>query len=160
MIIIINGAPGSGKSKTAELLSKSLPKSAWVDGDWMLRSNLSDPEEKLRLFRYQNIANLTKSYINIGCDFVIISFVYVGPIGLSDQINLLKTLDKIIVFNLITNEKSLRERHNNDSYEREDIEESIKLNERIRKIEGVEMIDNSEKTIEETIQIIINRAIK
>ena len=126
----------------------------------MLRSNLSDPEEKLRLFRYQNIANLTKSYINIGCDFVIISFVYVGPIGLSDQINLLKTLDKIIVFNLITNEKSLRERHNNDSYEREDIEESIKLNERIKKFEGVEVIDNSEKTIEETIQIIINRAIK
>lgn len=126
----------------------------------MLRSNLPDPEGKLRLFRYRNIADLTKSYISIGCDFVIISFVYVGPIGLSDQINLLKTTDKVKVFNLVTNEKSLRKRHNNDSYERESIEESIKLNESIRKISGVEMIDNSEKTIGEIVQIIIDKATK
>jgi adenylate kinase family enzyme len=153
MIVIINGAPGAGKTKTAQFLFESTDKSAFVDGDWLLAINPEDRKEKRHL-RYKNIAAITRNYYEDGFTNIFISFVYTRPEDLSEQINLLKDLDQVLVFALIPNDEALRKRHAEDTYKREEIESSVELNNKINELENIEKIDNSNLPIEEVARII------
>ncbi len=154
MIIIINGAPGSGKSKTAELLNKTTPNSAWIDGDWLLRINPRTNSDSERDLRYEQIANVARTYHDHGYKNVFISFVYFGPIGLKHQIEFLNQIDEVKVFALAPSDESLSERHAGDSSPREDIYSSVEINTKLRSLTGVEFIDNSNLSVEETVELI------
>lgn len=62
-LIIINGTMGVGKSSVAQLLNKSIPNSALVDGDWCCKINspLSDSIKNLYL---KNINTLINNYLS------------------------------------------------------------------------------------------------
>lgn len=153
MILIINGAPGSGKTKTAQFLFESTDKSALIDGDWLLAINPEDRKEKRHL-RYKNIAAVAKNYHKAGFTNIFISFVYTRPEDLVEQTNLLRSLEPVLVFALIPNEEILRKRHAEDTYKREEIESSIELNNKINELENIEKIDNSNLSIEEVASLI------
>lgn len=153
MFVIINGAPGSGKSSTAKFLFENLDKSAYVDGDWLLATTPQDHGEQRRL-RYKNIASVARNYYEGGFTTVFISFVYVRDEDLAEQVRLLSDLDSVKVFALVPSEEILRKRHLGDSYRREGIESSIKLNQQIAVLKDIEIIDNSEISIEEVSQLI------
>ena len=157
MFVIINGAPGSGKSTTAKLLFETIPQSAYVDGDTLLAINPEEKNDSTRQIRYKNIAATAKNYHESGYKHVFISFVYMKSADLNEQIELLKDTDEVKVFSLITDEDTLRQRHANDSATREPIESSIKLNESISTIEEGEKIDNSNMSIDDTAALIRNK---
>lgn len=149
MIIIIDGAPGSGKTMTAKYLMETTNSSAIIDGDWLLGINpINHTDDELHL-RYKNIADLARNFHQAGYDSIFISFVYMGPNGLKKQLDLLTALDTVKVFALVPNEETLRKRHAEDSYVREEIESSIEINRKIASIENIHIIDNSYITINE-----------
>jgi len=155
MIILVNGAPGSGKTKTAERLFESLPQSAWVDGDYMLVVNPQERTNKELYLRMKNIAAAVNNYHEAGYSNIFISFVYMEPQFLSDQKNMLLGDDKILAIALCPDEQTLRNRHDSDSYKREGIESSININKQISAIQHDVVIDNSQMSIEEVAQQII-----
>lgn len=148
MIIIVNGAPGSGKTKTVRHLMETTLNSAAIDGDFLLGINPQNRTDEERTLRYKNIADVAKNYFEFGYKTIFISFVY-GKSQLEEQIDFLKNTDNVEVFALVPNEETLRNRHSGDKYDREDIESSIELNRRIAEIENIQIIDNSNLSIEE-----------
>jgi adenylylsulfate kinase-like enzyme len=147
MIIIVTGAPGSGKTKTVRALMESTLNSAAIDGDAFLGINPFSRTMEERLLQYKNIASVAKNYYENGYKTIFISFVYTQT-QLKMQIELLEPIDKVEIFVLVPNEKTLRDRHANDSYSREAIEPSLELNNKMAELEDVHIIDNSDMTIE------------
>lgn len=151
MIILITGAPGSGKTKTTKLLFETTDNSAWMDGDSALTTNPFDRNKQKHL-RYKNIASLVNNYIDEGFSNVFISFVYARNEDVKEQIGLLHERElKVKVFALVADAEILSKRHLNDDYKRVSVESSIGLNDKIKQLENVEFIDNSNLTIEETV---------
>lgn len=153
MIIIVTGAPGSGKTKTVRRLMESTPKSAAIDGDPLLGVNPFNRTIEERKLQYKNIANVTKNYHEAGYKTIFISFVY-GQSQLNMQLEMLKEIDNVEVFVLVTSEKSLRKRHANDLYAREGIEASLNLNKEMAKLDNVHVIENSDLSIEQVVKMI------
>lgn len=149
MIVIISGAPGSGKTKTAEYLVQTTPNSAWIDGDWMLRINPQKRNTKEIYLRMKNISDIVKNYNKSGYSYIFISFVYMGSKVINDQKNMFSNIDTVRFFALVPDDNTLRNRHDKDTYEREEIESSIKINRTIANLENVTVIDNSNLSIEE-----------
>ncbi len=155
MIIIITGAPGSGKTQTAIHLLDTTDNSAFIDGDTLLGVNpFNRNNNNLRLLRYKNIAAVTKNYHEAGYATIIISFVYMDDNHISEQIHLFDSIDTVAVFALVPKNEVLTERHKNDSYKREAIDSSIILNNAIGRLKSSERIDNSIISIEEIGNII------
>lgn len=148
MIIIINGAPGSGKTKTVQQLMESTLNSAAIDGDPLLGINPFSRKIEERQIQYENIAVVARNYHDHGYKTIFISFVY-GQSQLEIQRKLLENIDKVEVFVLVPNEETLRNRHETDSYVRETIESSIGLNKDMAELKNVHIIDNSHMTIEQ-----------
>ncbi len=123
--------------------------SAWIDGDTMLGINPQNRTDKELDLRQLNIAAVARNYHNYGYKTIFVSFVYMGPVYLSKQVNLLKEIDEVKVFALVPDEKTLRERHSNDTYKREGIESSIEINKKIAALENMTIIDNSNLTIDQ-----------
>lgn len=154
MIVIITGAPGSGKTKTSKLLFETTDNSAWVDGDSALTTNPFD-RNKQRHLRYKNIASLVNNYIEEGFINIFISFVYARNEDIKEQISLLNEKETVIkVFALVANAETLNKRHLNDDYKRVNVESSIELNNKINELGNAEKIDNSNLSIEEVAKII------
>ncbi len=151
MIVIINGAPGSGKSKTTERLFLTTDNSTGIDGDYLLAINPSKNGEEERQLRYKNIATLARNYHEAGYKNIFISFVYAGKTGLSEQIELLKAIDSIHVFSLVPQEETLRKRHQADTYKREEIASVIEINNKIAQMNDSELIDNTNLSIDEVV---------
>ena len=80
--------------------------------------------------------------------------MYVRDEDLSEQVELLSDLNSVKVFALVPNEEILRKRHLGDSYVREGIESSIKLNQQIATLKNIEIIDNSDLSVGEVARMI------
>lgn len=148
MIVIINGAPGSGKTTTVKYLLESTPNSAAVDGDLLLGVNPQNRTDGERRLRYKNITDVAKNYHQSGYKTIFISFVY-GQKQLNEQLDMLKEIDRVEVFALVPNEETLRKRHAQDTHARDGIGSSIELNKKIAAVKGSHIIDNSKMSIEE-----------
>lgn len=157
MILIINGAPGVGKSKTAESLNLKISQSAWIDGDWLLAINPWTGVDQERQLRYQQIAVVAKNYHDFGLTTIIISFVYPGQNGLAEQISLLEKIDQVKVVSLVVDPEILTHRHSTDPRDREKLENALDLNEKIKQLPDTEFIDNSEMTLEQTAEAVLQK---
>jgi adenylylsulfate kinase-like enzyme len=159
MIIIITGAPGSGKTVTAKYLFENTNNSAYIDGDWM---RVVNPRERngnnndQRKLGYKNTACVVTNYHENGYTNIFIAFVYMQDEHLQEQVDLLKEIDTVKVFALVPNEETLGKRHREDLYKREGIESSLDLNKKIANLKNVKVIDNSILRIEEVAKIIGN----
>lgn len=158
MIIIITGAPGSGKTVTAKYLFEHTSNSAYIDGDWMRVVNPKERNENnddQRKVGYKNTASVAENYHDIGYTNIFIAFVYMQDKHLQEQVDLLKTIDTVKVVALVPNEETLRKRHREDTYKREEVNSSLHLNNMIAKLKNVEVIDNSSLRVEDVAKRIL-----
>ncbi len=61
-LIIINGTMGVGKSSVGQSLNKSIPNSAFIDGDWCCKFNAPLTDEIKNLY-IENITSLLNNYL-------------------------------------------------------------------------------------------------
>lgn len=81
IIAIVNGAPGVGKSTTAQLLAKSYRNSVWVRGDdikhWIVNR---DSEDLARGLTYINGGVCCQNYAKAGYEFIVFDYVFTKKI--------------------------------------------------------------------------------
>jgi hypothetical protein len=85
-LILIGGEAWTGKSTCAEILFKSLPNSAWLDGDDVWRVNpwsLDDP--RLRTSDI-NVAFVLQTYLQSKFDYVILSSIVLSDSAITARI--------------------------------------------------------------------------
>lgn len=77
IIVILNGAPGVGKSTTAQLLAKSFQNSVCIRGDdikhWIVNRN---SEDLARGLTYINGGSCCRNYAKAGYEFIIFEYVF------------------------------------------------------------------------------------
>ena len=159
MIVIINGAPASGKTKTAKLLSESIDKSALIDGDWLLATHPHDHGDQ-RYLRYKNITSLAKNYHEAGFTNIFIAFVYARAEDITEQVNQLAEIDTVKVFALTPHADTLKKRHSEDDYNRANIDETLDLHSKIQALESMEIIDNTNLSPEEVVEQIKSKLVE
>lgn len=75
-VFIVSGPAGVGKSTTACILAEKLKKSAYISGDTVSHMSISGREkpwesENANKLIWENIKDLTKNFLDYGCDVVI-----------------------------------------------------------------------------------------
>ena len=89
-LIIINGAPGMGKTTVCEELAKILTKNVYLDCDCFMWANPYTVTEETDRIRYENISFVTKNYLSCTeYDNVIISWVFVSQSAIDRILNTL-----------------------------------------------------------------------
>jgi len=110
-LIIINGAPGIGKTTVAELVFSKLKNSAFLDGDSVWRINPFQVNERMKALADKNIALILRNYLEAGYQYVILSWVLHEREIIDRLLRDLSDLDfEAQVFTLIAEEGALLER--------------------------------------------------
>jgi len=160
-IIIIKGAPGSGKSETANILSAHFPKGVKIEVDYLRGMIISVDWENLEehLNSLKVAANLTLDFLKFNYKPVIVidtfsmekEYIFINSL-LDNKDNL-----NIKIFGLYVNEDELKKRlsersseqYNNFILSNEVNKEMINL-----KDKNIIIIDTSNKTAEDTANYI------
>lgn len=84
-VIIVTGPAGVGKSTTAKLLVRKLNKSAYIEGDTISHMSVVGREkpwesERANNLVWKNIQDLTKNFINDGCQVVVDWIVFFADV--------------------------------------------------------------------------------
>ena len=117
-LIIINGAPGVGKSAISNILFSKLGNSAFLDGDDVWRINPFEVTDKTRNIVEKNIIYILRNYIEAGYEYVILSWVLHNQSIIDELLNNLSDLKlKVHVFTLICSEEILVERRHQQGRE-------------------------------------------
>jgi predicted kinase len=74
-LVIINGAPGVGKSTVANPVFPELPNSAFLDGDDVWRINPFEVTERTKAIVIKNIPFVLRNYLEAGYDYVLLAWV-------------------------------------------------------------------------------------
>ena len=74
-LIILNGAPGTGKSTCSQLLLNQLEDSVWLDGDDVWRVRVFDHKDKRFPISYRNVISVLRNYISAPFRHVILSWI-------------------------------------------------------------------------------------
>jgi predicted ABC-type ATPase len=117
-LIIINGAPGVGKSAISNILFSKLGNSAFLDGDDVWRINPFEVTEKTRSIVERNIIFVLRNYIEAGYEYVILAWVLHNQSITERLLINLKNLEfKVHIFTLICSEEILVERRHQQGRE-------------------------------------------
>ena len=110
-LIIINGAPGVGKSIVGRLLLSKLSHSAFLDGDDVWQINPFEVNEITKDIVERNVASVLRNYLEANYEYVILAWV-LHQQSIIDR--LLSRLDNlkfnVHVFTLIADEEVLLRR--------------------------------------------------
>ncbi|MBI2851397.1 MAG: AAA family ATPase [Chloroflexi bacterium] len=107
-LIIINGAPGIGKTTVGKLLHNRLSNSAFLDGDDVWRINPFEVNEKTKGLVEKNITLVLRNYLEAGYEYVILAWVLHHQSAIDRLISRLDDLaPKIHIFTLVANEDTL-----------------------------------------------------
>lgn len=110
-LIIINGAPGVGKSTVGNLLLSRLNNSAFLDGDEVWRINPFEVTDRTKDIVDRNIAFILRNYIKANYEYVILAWVFHQQSIIDRLLSRLNTLKfKVHIFTLICGEETLLER--------------------------------------------------
>jgi len=162
-IIIIKGAPGSGKSETANILSAHFPKGVKIEVDYLRGMIISVDWENLEehLNSLKVAANLTLNFLKFNYKPVIVidtfsmgkEYIFINSL-LEKKDNL-----NIKIFGLFVNEDELKKRLGERSSEQyNNFILSNDVNKEVINIkdEKIIIIDTSNKTAEEIANYIFN----
>ena len=116
-LIIINGAPGMGKTTTSEELAKILPKNVYLDCDCFMWANPYIVTEETERIRYDNIIFTTKNYLSCSeYDNVIINWVFTGQQAIDRILSGLDLTNIVVyVYSLICRPEVWKFRMENDT---------------------------------------------
>jgi adenylate kinase family enzyme len=93
-IIIVNGAPGVGKTTTCKKLQQLLQRSVWLDGDWCWMSNPWTVTEETKRMAENNMALLLNSFLNCSeYEFILYSWIFRSDEVFNKILGKLKTND-------------------------------------------------------------------
>lgn len=152
-LIIINGAPGVGKTAVSKALNNYLSKSIWIDGDWcwMMDPFIVNDENKVMV--ESNIDHLLMNAIqNSHFDHII--FNWVIP---SDSVmnRIMSRLDQsqinIHKFTLTCDAAPLKKRMMKDQRSSDQIKKSIKDQDRFNQMATIK-INTSDLSVDEVVK--------
>ena len=107
-LIIINGAPATGKSSVGSLLHGMLESSAFLDGDDVWRINPFEINESTKALATRNIGAILRNYIESGYGYVILAWVLHRQAIIDELLVQLNDLPKTVhVFTLVADEQVL-----------------------------------------------------
>ena len=110
-LIIINGAPGVGKSTVARLVFARLPNAAFLDGDDVWQINPFEVTERTKAIVQRNIPFVLRGYLEAGYDYVILAWVMHQQVIIDWLLKQLQDLDfGLRVFTLIAEEETAQAR--------------------------------------------------
>ena len=115
-LIIINGAPGMGKTTVCEEIAKVLPRNVFLDCDCFMWANPYVVTEETERIRYENIIYTTRNYLSCSeYDNVIINWVFVGQHAI-DRIlaGLILTNVEVHIYSLVCHTDIWKTRMEND----------------------------------------------
>lgn len=125
-LIIINGAPATGKSSVGSLLRTMLKGSAFLDGDDVWRINPFEVNERTTALATGNITSVLRNYIAAGYDYVILAWVLHRQTIIDELLTQLNDLPKTVhVFTLVADEQVITNRISNDSGRPRDPERAL-----------------------------------
>ncbi len=157
-LIIINGAPGSGKTSVASILYQSLNASVWLDGDWCWMMNPFLVNDKNKEMVESNIFHVLNNFLaNSQFHYIIFNWV-IGHEKLmkriTDNLNLkgVKTYKiSLVCSDLDVLEKRLKK----DGRSQIEIADSIKRQESYYQMNTIK-IDSSSLSLNDVSQKIVD----
>jgi len=163
-VIIIKGAPGSGKSETAKALSKHFEKGIRMEVDtirsMVISVNWTNQQEHINML--QIASDMTLNFLNFNYKPIIIVDTFSGDKvkSFTEHLYNSKKDISISIFALYVNEEELKQRlelRTNDMYKNYEV--CKKLNIDVIKIiqENTILIDTTGKTAEKTASEIFNK---
>jgi len=155
-LIMIGGAPGCGKTTTAEQLKNSLERSVWLDGDWCWMMNPWEFSEQNKRMVERNISFMLNSFLeNDSFEYVILSWVLHSQNLIDTVLDSLNLEDvDIHTYSLVCDETVLEDRMINGGREKGQIESSIERM-KLYKHLNTHNLDISKLTPEEVVMRIV-----
>ena len=157
-LIIVNGAPGVGKTITCRELQRLLNRSVWLDGDWCWMANPWIVTEETKKMVEANMTFLLDRFLNCSeYRFVLFSWIFRSDEVFSHILNCLRTTDFVLQkFTLTCDENVYRDRLELAGREKDKIAgclESLRLCETTDSVK----IDTTQKSIEKVARILHDR---
>ena len=111
-LIIINGAPGVGKTTTCRELQRLLDRSVWLDGDWCWMASPWIVTEETKRMAEGNIVFLLDSFLNCSeYKIVLFSWIFRADEIFNSILDRLQTTDFLLQkFTLTCDESVFRDR--------------------------------------------------
>lgn len=158
ILVIVNGAPGVGKTATCRELQRLLDRSIWLDGDWCWMANPRIVTEETRKMAEGNMAFLLDSFLNCSeYKFVLFSWIFRSDEVFNNIIERLQTTDFILQkFTLTCDINAFRDRLEISGKEKGRIAgclESLRLCETTDSVK----IDTTQKSIKKVARILFDR---
>ncbi len=115
-LIIINGTMGVGKTTTSKILSKLLPRCAFLDGDWCWDMSPFIVTEETKRMVLDNITHILNNFLSCSeFEHIIFCWVMHQQSIINDVLSRLNVGDsKLYIFSLVCSEDALKKRLEND----------------------------------------------
>lgn len=159
-LVIVNGAPGVGKTTTCRELQRLLDRSVWLDGDWCWMANPWIVTEETRRMAEGNMVFLLDRFLNCSeYRFVLFSWIFRSDEVFKHILDCLQTKDFVLQkFTLTCDENAFRDRLEAAGREKDKIAGCLKS---LRSCEATDSvkIDTTGKSIEK-VAIILHDRIK
>lgn len=159
--IIVNGAPGVGKTTTCKKLQQLLQRSVWLDGDWCWMSNPWTVTEETKRMAENNMAFLLNSFLNCSeYEFILYSWIFRSDEVFSIILDKLKTNDFMLYkYTLTCNQDVFLKRLEDGGRDQKQYPMCI---ESLHQCESTasESIDTTHKSIEEVAIILHHKIFK
>ncbi len=159
-LIIVNGAPATGKSTVVKHLHARLAKSALLDADDVWRINPFEVKDRTRKLAEDNITSVLRHYIGAEYEFVILAWVLPDQAIIDRLLDRLKDLPKVVhVFTLVAEESVLLDRMRNDPGRTTDPQLALR---RLRQTKSLnsQKIDTSSASPEDVADLILRALLR
>jgi adenylate kinase family enzyme len=158
--IILNAAPGVGKSTLLKKLEQKLPQGfAIIDGDDVGRTiPIRLSIEWLNLMQ-DNIVSCAENYKKFGMEFLIISFVFPSKERLDRLLSLLGEagIDTLSIISLVCQELELKARiQGRNTSKMISVEQALELNNQIKEMHTKFLIDTTKLKADEVANDVCN----
>ena len=159
--VIVNGAPGIGKTSTCRALQQLLDKSVWLDGDWCWMANPWIVTEETKKMAENNMVYLLGNFLKCSeYQFVLYSWIFRTDEIFSLILDRLTSTDFILYkYTLTCDENCFRERLVRAGRDERMMSSYIKSLHQCEKTDS-EKIDTANKSIETVAQLLYEKITK
>ncbi len=154
-LIIVNGAPATGKSAVVKHLHARLTNSALLDADDVWRINPFEVNDRTRKLAEDNITSVLRHYLEAGYEYVILAWVLPDQAIIDRLLDRLKDLPKLVhVFTLVADEQVLLDRMRHDPGRTTDAQLALRRMRQTKSL-NTQKIDTSSTSPEDVADVIL-----
>ena len=157
-LVIVNGAPGIGKTITCRELQRLLDKSVWLDGDWCWMTNPWIVTEETKRMAEENIAFLLDNFLKCSeYKYVLFSWIFRSDEVFNHILERLQETNFVLQkFTLTCNENTFKDRLKAAGREKDKIAGCLESLHSCDVTDSLK-IDTTQKSIELVARIIHDR---